>query len=58
MGMIGAGIHQRLQGEIERVKPMKAKLPTHNSQLDMLKQERRNLLAEFSELRGQRIQDL
>lgn len=50
--------YQRLMGDIERIKPMKAKLPTHESQGNTLKQERRNLLAELSDLRGQRIQAL
>lgn len=54
---VGAA-YQRLMGEIERIKPMKTRLVTHGSQRDGLKQERRNLLAELSDLRGQRIQAL
>lgn len=50
--------YQRLMGEIERIKPMKSRMSTHESQRDTLWQERRNLLAELSDLRGQRIQAL
>jgi hypothetical protein len=50
--------YQRLLAEIERIKPMKSRVATHESQLDALRQERRNLLAELSDLRGQRIQAL
>lgn len=50
--------YQRLLGDIERIKPMRAKLSTHEGQGKTLKQERRNLLAELSDLRGQRIQAL
>lgn len=50
--------YQRLMGEIERIKPIKSRLLPHESQRDSLKQERRNLLAELSDLRGQRIQAL
>lgn len=50
--------YQRLMGDIERIKPMKAKLSMHEGQGNTLKQERRNLLAELSDLRGQRIQAL
>lgn len=50
--------YQRLMGEIERIKPMKSRLTTHESQRDTLRQDRRNLLAELSDLRGQRIQAL
>lgn len=42
-------------GEIERIKPMKSRVTTHEFQRDTLRQERRNLLAELSDLRGQRI---
>lgn len=54
---VGAA-YQRLMGDIERIKPMKAKLSTHESQGNTLQQERRNLLAELSDLRGKRIQAL
>ena len=50
--------YQRLMGEIERIKPMRSRMNTHESQRDTLRQERRNLLAELSDLRGQRIQAL
>jgi len=47
--------YQKLMGEIERIKPMKSRATTHESQRDTLRQERRNLLAELSDLRAQRI---
>lgn len=50
--------YQKLMGEIERIKPMKSRSTTHETQRDTLRQERRNLLAELSDLRGQRIQAL
>ncbi|WP_372168530.1 TrlF family AAA-like ATPase [Xanthomonas axonopodis] len=50
--------YQKLMGDIERIKPMKSRATTHKSQRDTLRQERRNLLAELSDLRGQRIQAL
>ncbi|QXW18910.1 AAA family ATPase [Comamonas aquatica] len=50
--------YQKLMGEIERIKPMKSRVTTHDSQRDTLRQERRNLLAELSDKRGQRIQAL
>ncbi|AAW77726.1 TrlF family AAA-like ATPase [Xanthomonas oryzae] len=50
--------YQKLLGEIERIKPMKSRATTHQSQRDTLRQERRNLLTELSDLRGQRIQAL
>ena len=37
---------------------MKSRATTHESQRETLRQERRNLLAELSDLRGQRIQAL
>ncbi|CAJ4028497.1 PHP domain protein [Burkholderia pseudomallei] len=54
---VGAA-YQRLMIEIERIKPMKSRVATHESQFDALRQERRNLLAELSDLRGQRIRAL
>lgn len=48
--------YQRLMVEIERIKPMKSRATTHESQREALRQERRDLLAELSDLRGQRIQ--
>lgn len=47
-----------VDGEIERIKPMKSRATTHESQRDTLRQDRRNLLAELSDLRAQRIQAL
>lgn len=54
---VGAA-YQKLMGEIERIKPMRSRVTTHESQRDTLRQERRNLLADLSDLRGQRIQAL
>jgi ABC-type lipoprotein export system ATPase subunit len=51
---IGAA-YQRVQEEIERIKPLNTKLPTHQAQLEELEQERRNVLAELSDLRAERI---
>ncbi|MBZ4039031.1 TrlF family AAA-like ATPase [Novilysobacter selenitireducens] len=50
--------YQKLMEEIERIKPMKSRAARHELQRNTLRQERRNLLAEWSELRGQRIQAL
>lgn len=50
--------YQRLMGEIERIRPMKSRTTMHESQRDTLRQERSNLLADLSDLRGQRIQAL
>ncbi|SEC83845.1 AAA domain-containing protein [Pseudomonas anguilliseptica] len=50
--------YQKLMTDIERIKPMKPRLTTHEGQGNILKHERRNLLAELSDLRGQRIQAL
>lgn len=54
---VGAA-YQKLMGDIERIKPMKLRLMLQEGQGEVLKQERRNLLAELSDLRGQRIQAL
>lgn len=54
---VGAA-YQKLMGEIERIRPMKSRAPTHESQRDALRQARRNMLAELSDLRGKRIQAL
>lgn len=54
---VGAA-YQRILGDIERIKPMKARLSTHESQGNTLKQERRDLLAQLSDLREMRIQAL
>lgn len=50
--------YQRLLGDIERIKPMRSRLSANEAQRDALRQERRNLLAELSDLRGQRVQAL
>lgn len=50
--------YQRMMEEIERIKPMKSRVTAHESQRDTFRQERRNLLAELSDLRAQRIQAL
>lgn len=50
--------YQRIMGERERIKPMESRKVTHESQRDILLQERRSLLAELSDLRGQRIHAL
>lgn len=50
--------YQKLVADIERIKPLRSRVSTHESQLEALRQERRNLLAELSDLRGQRIQAL
>lgn len=50
--------YQKLMGETERIKPMRSRVTSQESQRDALRQERRNLLAELSDLRGQRIQAL
>lgn len=54
---VGAA-YQRLMGDIEHIKPMRAKLSTHEAQGNTLKQERCMLLAELSDLREQRIRAL
>lgn len=54
---VGAA-YQRLMGEIERIKPMKSRATTQEGMRDTLRQERRNLLAELSDLRGHRIEEL
>lgn len=50
--------YQKLMEEIERIKSVKSRATTHESQCDTLRQERRSLLAELSDLRGQRVQAL
>lgn len=54
---VGAA-YQRLTADIERIKPMKLRVVAYESQIENLKQERRNLLAELSDLRGERIRIL
>ncbi len=50
--------YQRIQEEIERIKPLNSKLPAYQTRLDELQQERRNVLAELSDLRAERISAL
>lgn len=50
--------YQRLLRDIERIKPLSARITAHDKLLDSQKQERRNLLAEMSDLRNQHIQAL
>jgi len=50
--------YQRLTQEIERIKPLKARLATFESLHESLRQERRNILAGLSDLRSQHIQAL
>lgn len=50
--------YQRLLQDIERIKPLQARLVTHNKLLAVQQQERRNLLAELSDLRAQHLSTL
>ncbi|POZ49964.1 TrlF family AAA-like ATPase [Methylovulum psychrotolerans] len=50
--------YQQLLREIERIKPLTARVATFNKLKDSLEQERRNLLAEVSDLREQHTQSL
>jgi ABC-type lipoprotein export system ATPase subunit len=54
---VGAA-YQRLLQDIERIKPLETRVANHDKLLESLQQERRNLLAELSDLRGQRTQSL
>jgi len=50
--------YQRLLQDIERIKPLEARVANHDRLLESQRQERRNLLAELSDLRNQRTKDL
>lgn len=50
--------YQRILQDIERIKPLKARIASHDKLLESQQQERRNLLAEFSDLRDQRTKSL
>lgn len=50
--------YQRLLQDIERIKPLEARIASHDKLLASLQQERRNLLAELSDLRAQHTQSL
>lgn len=47
--------YQRLMQDIERIKPLAARIETYDKLLESQQQERRNLLAELSDLRSQHI---
>jgi len=50
--------YQKLQQEIERIRPQQSRLSTFNQLTETLQQERRNLLAELSDHRHSRLQAL
>lgn len=50
--------YQKLIADIERINPMKSRITTHERQCDDLHQERHNLLAELTNLREERINEL
>lgn len=50
--------YQRLLQDIERIKPLETRVANHDKLLMSQQQERRNLLAELSDLRNRRIQSL
>ena len=50
--------YQRIMGEIERIKPMKARVASDEEKVGCLEDERRNLLDELFSLRKDRIQVL
>ena len=50
--------YQRILQDIERIKPLKARIANHDKLLESQQQERRNQLAEFSDLRDQRTKNL
>ncbi|WP_265923344.1 TrlF family AAA-like ATPase [Cupriavidus nantongensis] len=50
--------YQRLLQDIERIRPLDARLANYDKLLEAQQQERRNLLAELSDLRDQRTQSL
>ena len=50
--------YQSLLREIEKIQPKQARLTTARTLTQSLQQDRRNLLAELSDLRGQRTRDL
>lgn len=50
--------YQRLMQDIERIKPFEIRITNHDKLLEAQQQERRNLLAELSDLRAQRTQNL
>lgn len=50
--------YQKLQQEIERIRPLQSRMATFKQLTDSLQQERRNLLAELSDRRHVRLQAL
>ena len=50
--------YQRLLQDIERIRPLQARVNTHDALCATQQQERRNLLAELSDLRAQRLENL
>ena len=50
--------YQRLLQDIERIKPLETRVANHDKLLESQQQERRNLLAELSDLRDQRTKSL
>ncbi|MBP0633346.1 TrlF family AAA-like ATPase [Cupriavidus sp. AcVe19-1a] len=50
--------YQRLLQDIERIRPLDARVTNYDKLLEAQQQERRNLLAELSDLRDQRTQSL
>jgi ABC-type lipoprotein export system ATPase subunit len=50
--------YQRLLQDIERIKPLETRITNHDKLLESQQQERRNLLAELSNLRSQRAKNL
>lgn len=50
--------YQRLLQDIERIKPLETRVSTHDKLLEVQQQERRNLLAELSDLRAKRTESL
>ncbi len=50
--------YQRILQDIERIKPLKTRVANHDKLLESQQQERRNLLAELSDLRDQRTKSL
>lgn len=50
--------YQRLLQDIERIKPLETRIANHDKLLESQRQERRNLLAELSDLRDRRTKSL
>ncbi len=50
--------YQRLLNDIERIRPLETRVTSYEKLLEVQQQERRNLLAELSDIRAERIQSL